>query len=63
MPIYIKDLSLFRSEIFGCETKFVCCYRDLNHAKQKQALSAKFKRLYENQTVMAYVESVTVENV
>lgn len=62
-PIFIKDLSFFRAQTFGCDITFICCYKDLKYVKQNQALSVEFKRQYENQTFMAKVESVTNDNV
>lgn len=61
--IYIKDLTFFRARLFGCDTPFICCYKDVKFAKQNQAVSVEFKRQYENQTLMARVESIAFDNV
>lgn len=62
-PVFIKDLSYFRAQIFGCDTTLMCCYKDLKYVMQNQAVSVEFKRQYEGQYVVAKVEAVTSDNV
>ena len=62
-PVFIRDLTHFRAQIYGCETTLLCCYKDLKFAKQNKNVSTEFKQQYESKVVAATVERVTTDNV
>lgn len=58
----VTDLLNFQAKFYGCDTNFMCSYKDLGLAKKNFHLSNEF-RSYEKKNVKVTIDSINNDNV